>query len=276
VSEGLKRVALIGAIVLAAGAAWGSDLSPLAQAPAASPSAAALSLSPAATATAPPMPCLGDFLSTSMTAFYRGEGGSQIQDYSGCGHPLSMLGCPLAVTDVAAPVGDSWLFGSLDRDATTPDDYFRAPTSIVPTADGIFTGCIAWYLYYGGPGHVRSPIFRVEDAEAVPHLLFEVGMTRPVFVLEWLSPTGPGSLIPYHAMVPGHTYIIRIECRSDTVNLSIDGRSLGCISKPVFLDHPDKVYIGRRPGLEYGVWNFFVDGLMVSTDPDEPFPPKKR
>jgi hypothetical protein len=107
-------------------------------------------------------------------------------------------------------------------------------------------------------------------------MLFEVGMTRPVFVLEWLSPQGPANLIPYHGMVPGQTYIVRIECREDTVDITLDGRSLGCISKPLYLGHPDKIYIGRRPTLEYGVWNFFVGGLMVSTDPDEPFPPLPR
>ncbi len=171
--------------------AWAHETPTAAVAEALSVSAS-LQLSP--TVAAMPLTVPTHLLSLSITAYYGGNSDGRHLDQSAYAHHLSIVGSPKATTSVAAPEGDAWLFGDLFADATSENDLFIAPAAAFPVQRDAFVGVIAWTLHYTQPGHVRSPILnRTRDLEA-GHLIFEVGMTRPVFILEWASPGQNGAL----------------------------------------------------------------------------------
>jgi hypothetical protein len=230
-----------------------------------------------ATVAALPKPILGKYRSLSITAFYGGNSADRLADDSDYGNRLQMVGSPLAVTSPAAPEGDQWLMGAMGTQGTSEKNYFVAPPAIFPSTDGKFIGCVAWTYYYGGTGNVRTPIIEAVNEAKGEYFTVEVGMTRPVFAIDFSpSPGAILSFIPYHGMEFGKTYVIRVECRKDWVEVLVNGRSVGCEDRSVFMTKPDKVLIGTRHNPEYGVYNNLVDGLMVSTNPDEPYPPLKR
>jgi hypothetical protein len=223
-----------------------------------------------------PIPGHGKFRSLSITAFYSGASADRLADDSAYDHRLQMLGAPLPVTFAAAS-GEPWFMGALGLQGTTEKDYFVAPTGVFPTQNGKFIGCVVWTYYYGGPGNVRTPIIEAADLTHNQYFTVEVGMTRPVLVVDFSpAPSAIHSFIPYHGMEFGHTYVIRIECREDYIEAVVDGKNVGCVDLSVSLVRPEKVTVGTRYRLEYGVYNNLVGDLMVSTDPDEPYPPLKR
>jgi hypothetical protein len=233
--------------------------------------------SPVALTLTPDQPLPGKYRSLSITAFYGGNSVDRLADDSAYGNRLQAVGSPLAVTFPAAPEGDQWLMGAMGQQGTSERNYFTAPPAIFPSRDGKFIGCIAWTYYYGWTGNVRTPIIEAIDDSKGEYFDFEVGMTKPVFVLEFSPATGQNlSYTPYHGMEFGKTYIIRVECREDCVEVTVNGRAVGEVDHPVVMTRPERVVLGTRHQLEYGVINNLVDGVMVSTNPDEPYPPLKR